>query len=171
MHYALMTTDDTGPSPDGMLTLTDAAAHTGYSREALRQRVKRGSLLAIKGNDGMLRVHRRDLADLPPPDETADDQGQADSATADAALAILVATMADLRVDLERTRSTLNAAWVDRMVDHERAVRAEEKAKAEAARATAAETRLAAAEAALAEARMPWAVRVISAWRNRGRAS
>lgn len=171
MHYALMTTDNPGPSPDGMLTLTDAAAHTGYSREALRQRVKRGSLLAIKGNDGMLRVHRRDLADLPPPDETVDDQRQADRATADAALAILVATMSDLRVDLERTRSTLNAAWVDRTVDHERAVRAEEKAKAEAARAIAAETRLAAAEAALAEARMPWAVRVISAWWNREKAS
>ena len=150
-----------------MLTLTEAAARTGHTREALRQRIRRGSLPATKGNDGQLRISIRDLDDLAPPDAITDDPGQPDDATTDAALAVLVATMADLRADLIRTRSTLDVAQADLLADRLRAERAEAQAGAEAARATVAETRLAAAEAALAEARTPWAVRVISAWRKR----
>ena len=168
-----MTTDDPGLSPDGMLTLTEAAAHTGYTREALRQRIRRGSPAANKGNDGMLRIHRRDLDDLPPPDQSTDDQednqGQAGEAAVDAALAVLTATVVDLRADLIRMRTTLDTAQADRLVDHGRAAKAEAHAAAEAARATTAEARLAKVEAALAEARTPWAIRVIGAWRSRGR--
>ena len=108
--------DDPRPTIDNLLTLTDAAAHTGHTREALRQRVKRGSLQAVKGNDGQVRVHLRDLADLPAPDETGVDQGQPSNATADAALAVLVATVADLKADLGQARSTLNKVVADHLV-------------------------------------------------------
>ena len=43
--------------------LTEAAERTGLTVEALRQRIKRGKLDAVKGNDGMLRV-RLTTADL-----------------------------------------------------------------------------------------------------------
>ncbi len=150
--------------PDGWLTLTEAAAHTGHTREALRQRIRRRSLAASKGNDGQLRVQARDLADLPPPDPTVADPGQHDGAALDATLDVLTATVADLRADLERTRTALDKAQADRLADHGRAERAEAQATAETARATLAENRLATVEAALAEARTPWAVRVIRAW-------
>lgn len=158
-----------------MLTLTEAAAHTGYTREALRQRIRRGSLAATKGNGGILRIHRRDLDDLPPPDQSTDDQednqGQAGETAMDAALAVLTATVVDLRADLIHMRTTLDTAQADRLVDHGRAAQAEAHAAAEAARATVAETRLAKVEAELVQARTPWAVRVIAAWRNRGGAA
>ncbi|MBA2717517.1 MAG: hypothetical protein H0U51_10775 [Propionibacteriales bacterium] len=165
-----MTQDDQGrPGPtrgqlpdDQWLTLTDAAARCGYTREALRQRVRRGSLRATKGNDGQLRVQARALADLPPPDMSGVDPGQDDNATLD----VLASTVADLRTDLERTRTALDTALADRLADHGRAERAEAQATAEATRAVVAEARLAAAEAALAEARLPWVVRLMRAMRR-----
>ena len=158
-----------GQPPDNLwLTLTDAAACSGHTREALRQRVRRGSLRATKDNNGQLRVQARDLADLPPPDPSGVDPGQGDGTTPDATLDILVATVVDLRTDLERTRTVLDKALNDRLVDRGRAERAEARAAAEAARAATAETRLAAAESALAEARQPWIVRVIRATRTQG---
>ena len=36
--------------------LTEAAERTGLTVEAIRQRIKRGRLEAVKGNDGLLRV-------------------------------------------------------------------------------------------------------------------
>ena len=180
-----MTQDDrgqqTGPTPgqppDGQwLTLTDAAARCGHTREALRQRVRRGNLRVIKGNDGRLRIHARDLTDLPPPDVSADDPGQTPDttrdatgddpgqhgdATVDATLDILAATLADLA----RTRTVLDVVQADHLADRGRAERAEAQAAAEARRADAAEARLAAAEAALTEARLPWIVRVVRAMR------
>ena len=170
-----MTQDDHGqpgtapgqPPDDPWLTLTDAAARSGYTREALRQRVRRGSLRAQKGNDGQLRVRARDLADLPPPDPSGADPGQHDGAVLDTTLDVLAATVADLRAALERTRTALDAAQDGRRADHGRAERAEAQATAEAARADAAEARLTAAESALAEARQPWIVRVVRAVRAR----
>jgi hypothetical protein len=43
--------------------LTEAAECTGLTVEAIRQRVKRGKLEFVKGNDGLLRV-RLTTADL-----------------------------------------------------------------------------------------------------------
>jgi multidrug resistance efflux pump len=43
--------------------LTEAAERTGLTVEAIRQRIKRGRLEAVKGNDGLLRV-RLTSADL-----------------------------------------------------------------------------------------------------------
>lgn len=155
------------PPDDQWLTLTDAAARYGYTREALRQRVRRGRLRAIKGNDGQLRVQARDLADLPPPDVSGVNPGQHDNATVDVALDVLTSTVADLRTDLERTRMALDAALADRLAEHGRAKRAEAQTVAEASRAAVAEARLAVAETALVEARQPWIVRVIRAVRAR----
>ena len=50
--------------------LTEAAERTGLTVEAIRQRIKRGKLEAVKGNDGMLRV-RLTTADLEAIDRSA----------------------------------------------------------------------------------------------------
>lgn len=160
-----MSMADHGQPPDGWLTLTEAAARTGYTREALRQRVRRETLPATKSNDGVVRVHMRDLADLPPPDESTADHGQPDDVAMGVALDALIATVADLRADLGRTRTTLDTTTADYLADRGRTAHAEALAVAEARRADTAEARLSVAEAALAEARTPWAVRIIQAWR------
>lgn len=152
--------------PDAWLTLTEAAARSGYTREAIRQRIRRHKLPASKGNDGQVRVRARDLADLPPPGLSTHDPGQTADVTTDAALAVLLATVDDLRTTVDNLRTTMVTTADKALVDHGRAERAEAQAIAEAARATRAEARLAAAEIALAEARTPWAVRIIRAWRR-----
>lgn len=163
------------PPDSPWLTLTEAAARTGHSREALRLRVRRGKLRAQEGrNDDPVRVNIRDLEDLRPPMTRSDhpvdrpiDQW-ALAVTTDMTLDMLAVTMDDLRTDLVKARTDLDKAQADRLVDHGRAERAEAHAAAEAGRAAAAEARLAVVEAALAEVRTPWAIRVIAAWRNRG---
>lgn len=167
--------------PDGWLTLTEAAERTGHTREAIRARIRRGSLPASKGNDGQFRVQARDLADLAPPDAAMAGHGQEEAAAGNVTMAGLLSTVAGLRAAMDEMRTTLAAtmdkALADRVADHGRAERAEAQAAAERERAAMAETRLAAAEAALAErqaaaeaalaeARTPWAVRVIRAWRR-----
>jgi hypothetical protein len=70
-------------------TLTAAARSTGYSRDALRQRIRRGKLRAIKGNrDGLIRIDPTDLADLPPPG-TTDDQEVDEDVSTDLAMGVL----------------------------------------------------------------------------------
>ena len=161
-----MPMDKPGQPPDGWLTLTAAAAQTGHAREALRQRVRRGKLAVMKGNDGVLRVKAADLVGLPPPDNTPDDPGHVQGAAIDVALDTLAATIDDLRTDLVQARTDLDTARNDRLADHGRAERAEERAKAEADRAAMAEVRLVRVEAELADARTPWMVRIIRAWRS-----
>jgi hypothetical protein len=173
-----MTTDKSesrnGPS---WLTLTEAAARTGYSRDALRQRVRRGKLRFIKGNDDMLRVDALQLADLPPSNTPEATPGPATDVSRDNMLAyiadmiqenteLLKETRVDLETARDRLRSDLDRAQFDRLDDRGRAERAEARAEAEARRANAAERRLEAAEAALAEARTPWTVRVLRALRG-----
>ena len=149
------------------LTLTEAAIHSGYSRDAIRQRIRRGTLKATKGNGGQLRVQARDLDDLPPPDTSPDDQGRPEDRSAELAMDVLRTTVDELRIDLERTRTTLDAAQTDRLNDRGRAERAEAQAKAQEDRAAVAEARLTASEAALAEAQTPLLLRVIRAVRGR----
>lgn len=171
-----MTTDEQGrpgPAPQ-WLTLTEAAARSGYSREAIRQRIRRGKLVATKGNDGQLRVQARDLEDLPPLDQSTDDQEQPGDDPRDVALDFLQSTVADLRTtvndlgqQLEKARTALDVAQTDRLNDRGRAERAEAQATASAERATAAEARLAVMEASLAEAVTPLLIRMIRAVRGR----
>lgn len=152
--------------PDGWLTLTEAATRTGHTREAIRARIRRGSLPSSKGNDGQLRVQARDLDDLLPRDAAVDDPERLQGP----AMAALLQAIAGLRTTVDELRTTLavttDKAVADRLADHGRAERAEAQATAEAERAARAEAQLIAAEAALAEVRTPWAIRVIRAWRR-----
>ena len=50
-------------SDQSLYLLTEAAERTGLTVEAIRQRIKRGRLEVVKGNDGLLRV-RLTTADL-----------------------------------------------------------------------------------------------------------
>lgn len=166
-----MTQDD--PGQPTWQTLTQAAASTGHSREALRQRVRRGTLAATRGNDGQLRVNGRDLADLPPPDAaTTDDQGQPGDDAITLAMDVLRSTVDDLRSTLDNTQQALDSARLsldkmqaDRLDDHGRAERATALAEAEGVRAARAEARADQAEAALAQARTPLVIRLIQAIR------
>ncbi|WP_043367483.1 hypothetical protein [Belnapia sp. F-4-1] len=152
-----MAMDNPGHTPAApeWLTLTEAAARSGHTREALRQRVRRGSLKARRRNtDGQTEIWAADLANLPPPELLSlVDQGQPGDAAEALALAVLRetvddlrSTVADLTADLGRTRSALDAAQAAHLVDRGRAERAE-------AEAAAASARVAAAEVAASEAR------------------
>lgn len=139
---------------DEMLTLTQAAEVTGYSREAIRLRVRRGKLRSIKGNDGITRVYRTDLSDLPPQDDPQDDHpdnhGPSVEEIIAAATGDLRTTVDDLRVQRDRLQAALDRVQAerdrvqaDRLVDHGRAAAAEAQAAAETARAERAEALLA----------------------------
>ena len=141
--------DRPGQNADPWPTLTEAATRTGHTREALRQRVRRGRLRAVRGNDGMVHVDPSGLADLPPPGATTDDQVDEIALSVD----VLVATVADLRADLVTARSTLDEANAGRLVDRGRAERAEAERDAAAARTSAVEADLASARAELVAAR------------------
>ena len=151
----------------GLLTLTEAAARSGHTRIALRQRVRRGSLPATKGNDGIVRLRATDVDGLPPPDATTDDHEQPEAEAMGAALDVLRSTVDDLRADRDRTRTALDATRDELAAERLRVALAEERTTATTARTAMAEARLAAAEAALAEARIPVVLRVIAAIRGR----
>jgi len=167
--------DDLGHDGRGWPTLSEAAARSGYTREALRLRARRGKLKVLKDNTGQIRVDPRALADLPPPDTTLDDHGQpgdgSESLTPDdlrATLDVLRSTLDDLRVNLGQARSDLAQAQSDRLVDRGRAERAEAEAAIEKGRREAAEAAIAVererrekAEADLEKARTPWLLRTI----------
>jgi hypothetical protein len=78
----------------------------------------------------------------------------------------LTAAKNDRWVELELIRTEMAATMATLRDSHGRADQAETQAIAETARADAAEARLAAAEAALADARTPWAIRLLKAWRR-----
>src|SRR3954452_14427374 len=88
-------------------TLTEAAVRSGYTREALRLRVRRGKLRAVKGNDGVTRIDPAGLADLPPPELSGeDDQGRPDDTE-------IVQTTDDLALTVDVLRSSLDRALDD----------------------------------------------------------
>lgn len=157
-------------------TLTEAAARSGYTREALRLRVRRRKLRAIKGNDGVVRLDPAGLEDLPPPELSGeDDQGRPEDGDRPETTDDQIMTLDVLRSALDRAlddlgqaRSALDRANDDRLVDRGRAERAEAWLEAERARVAGVEARLTTLEAELAEARLPWVVRVVRAMRRPG---
>ena len=151
----------------GLLTLTEAAARSGHTRIALRQRVRRGSLPATKGNDGVVRLRTADVDGMPPPDVAGGDHDQPEVEAVGVALAVLRSTVNELRDDRDRMRTALDEARDELAAERLRAALAEERMVAATARTTVAEARLAAAEATLAEARVPLVLRVIAALRGR----
>ena len=115
-------------------TLSEAAAQTGYSLEALRFRARRGKLRGIKGNDGVTRLDPAGLADLPPPEQSTDDPGRSEEVEPQPTQDDLPTTLAVLRSsldkaldDLGQARSALDRSQEDRLVDRGRAERAEAK--------------------------------------------
>src|SRR3954453_11590771 len=109
-------------------SLSEAAKLTGYSREALRTRVRRGKLRAVKGNDGITRLDPAGLTDLPPPDVTEVDHGRPGGSEDDLPTGDQGLTMADLWDHLGQARSDLVKANADHLVAHGRAERAEAEA-------------------------------------------
>ena len=145
--------------------LTEAAERTGLTVEALRQRIKRGRLDAVKGNDGMLRVRLT----------TADLEAIRDRPTTGYVLPTETGQPADDRLikalqDVTEARGEARALRERAETAEQRAERAEAEAAVERARALQAErereearVRAAAAEGeakglrdALAEARRPF---------------
>lgn len=173
--------DDAG---DGTrwLSYSELATARGISKASATRLAFRKGWPRRTGNDRQARVAVPPAAQVPSSDDTPviihdiirddtpdamDGDTMADAAATGAAVAVLVAVVAELRADLGQARSALDVAVADRLADHGRAERAEAQTAAEAARATLAEARLASTEAALVEARQPWIVRVIRAVRPR----
>lgn len=134
-----------------LMTLLEAAEATGLTVEALRQRIKRGKLRAIRGNDRLLRVYLRptELAVLRPDEKTGQPVGHQQDLTghsAEDAVAIkaLEGAIAALREAQERAEAQIQRER--ERGDREATARAlaEGRAAAEAERAERAEKEAAA---------------------------
>ncbi|MFC7478091.1 hypothetical protein ACFQS7_27335 [Dankookia sp. GCM10030260] len=142
---------------------------TGLSVDALRKRIRRGSLQTVKGNDGLVRVRLTvadmdslRLADGQPAPSLAEESGQP--------IKVLEAAAAALHERAARAEAERNAAKAEAAAERERADKAEARAgqaeaEREAARAEATRAQVAAASAegeakglrlALEEARRPF---------------
>lgn len=176
--------------PHRLVTLTEAAGLTGLSSEAIRLRIKRGSLQATRGNDGRHLVRVSDLSDLPPsrdqsrqppsnqtrPDATTHDWPLGDqSSRLTDQLAEVLAKLEALRSE-DRQRAETAEAEAKRLVEDVAQLR-ERLAKVDAEKVAAMDARQVAeaarerAEAELREARLPWPdrlARVVQAFRRRG---
>ena len=173
-----------GPTPasvqpsavtDRLYDLPEAAKLTGLTVDALRKRASRGKLEHVKGNDGTVRIRLTtaalDAIRREAPSHSPDLSGLIElherASRAEGEAAILRDTLvrvqghADAATEMATARSeALQTALLQTAI-------AEERANAAAKRAADAEARLARTQADLTEARTPWAVRIIRAWRSR----
>ena len=149
---------------DGLHTLAEAAAMTGQTVDALRKKVRRGKLEAIRGNDGLVRVRltEADVASLRR--DRVPDAGQPVAVSAEERLAIseLRASLRMLEEGreqaaqaLDRERQRAERAETERDAARAEATAARERATAAEVRAATVEGRLAGLQEALAEARKP----------------
>lgn len=130
-----------------LITLREAASLSGYSINALKMRIRRGKLTAVRGNDGLLRVRRDDVAGLPPPSvpiEEAPDMRRQDT-TQDTTLSQIFNM---LQVELKSSRVDLLSA--------------REAAARESALRQAAEARAESLYLELQEARKPFFIKLFS---------
>jgi len=141
------------------VTLTEAAKLTGHSREALRLRVRRGKLEARKGNDGILRIERWRLNQLPPPDAEDADADREDGPGSSLVEVVEVVTM--LRKDLEQARTTADDLRQDVNRIQQEAVNHRVGREVAEARNELLEIQVATLRAELMEARKPWIKRVL----------
>lgn len=108
-----------------LITLREAASLSGYSINALKMRVRRGKLTAVRANDGMLRVRRDDVAGLPPPSVIAEEgpDTRRQDTTQDTTLShifnMLQADLKSARVDLLSAREA--RARAEALLEVERA--------------------------------------------------
>jgi chromosome segregation ATPase len=143
-------------SDQSLYLLTEAAERTGLTVEAIRQRIKRGRLEAVKGNDGLLRV-RLTTADLESVANRSPTGQTSPTATGhvgedDRLTKALQAEAASLRERAARAEGE-SATLRERMEsERERADRAEAEREAARAEAAAERTRAATAERAAASA-------------------
>ena len=160
---------------DRLYDLPEAAKLTGLTVDALRKRASRGKLEHVKGNDGTVRVRLTaaalDAIHREAPSRSPDMSGLAElherAAKAEGEAAVLRESLSRVQMQADASAATaevrleaLNVALVQTAIT-------EERTAAAVARAAAAEARLAAVETALAEARTPWMVRIVRAWRFR----
>lgn len=122
-----------------LLTIRQASERSGHTVAGLKMRIRRGKLLAHKGNDGALRVKADDIAGLSPPEK---DERQ------DRPEVILGRIVDQLRGDL--------------VAAHEQASQAREAAARESALRQAAEARVGVLDVELAEARRSFFARIFS---------
>jgi hypothetical protein len=139
-------------SPAILLPLAEAASRLGLHPSALRSRIRRGLVIAKKGNDGRLLVEV--VANARP------DHGDATTSPEDE----LHAEIDFMRGQLEAARIAMAKAEAERD-----AAVATSSAKVDAAERVVTELRDRSdrLEAALAEARRPWLLRVLEALRRR----
>jgi len=151
---------DTAAMEAALVTLTEAAARTGYSRAALKQRVQRGRLPAIKGNDGVLRVRVADLDCLPPMSPQSPDDTETEALQHPA---LFLSVLDRLRDDAVSSGMILEQARKEAEEARGHVARLEERLTAAGQREGELRARLDRAEATIAELQRPWLARL---WRG-----
>jgi hypothetical protein len=152
------------------LRLSEAAARLGTTVDAVRSRIRRGSLESRRGNDGWIKVMVPTVElDQSPPRPDGADPGRVQATTRQ--------DEGDDWLREDRDEALAEADHWRRLVEDERVARVKAEAEREAERAMLAETRTALAaerargdrlEAALAEARRPWLAKVFEGLRRKG---
>src|SRR4051812_21814085 len=144
--------DEAETSPAVLLPLAEAASRLGLHPSALRSRIRRGLVMAKKGNDGRLLVK---VAANAKPDHGG----------------VMASPEDDLRAEIDFMRGQLEAARIAAAtaVAERDAAMATSAAKVDAAERIVTELRARGdrLEAALAEARRGWLERLLAAARRR----
>src|SRR4051812_24057023 len=155
--------------PSNLYLLTEAAVRTGLSVDALRKRIRRGSLETVKGNDGLVRVRLTTadveslrLAEGQPMPSPKDGNGQTIKALEAAAAALheraarAEAEAAALRERTERAEARAGQAEAEREAARAEAARERDRAEGALIRAASAEGKAEGLRLALEEARRPF---------------
>ncbi len=148
-----------GPDADqtgAWLRPDEAASRLGTTVEAVRSRIRRGSLQSRRGNDGRIKV----LVHATEPDQAGPDGDRASTDREDA----------DDWLRTERNEALLEADHWRSVAETERTGRVRAEAELEAARTMRGQERARGARlaAARAEARRPWLAKVLEGLRRKG---
>ncbi len=158
-----------GDQAAAWLRLGEAATRLGTTVDAVRSRIRRGSLEARRGNDGRIRV-------MVPTGELDQAATRPDGGEPDRAQAATRLEEADEWLREERDEALAEADHWRRLVEDERIARVKAEAERDAERTLLGEARSALGaervrgdrlEAALAEARRPLLLRLVDGLRRR----
>jgi hypothetical protein len=147
-----------GPDADqtgAWLRPDEAASRLGTTVEAVRSRIRRGSLQSTRGNDGRIRV----LIQATEPDQAGPDGDRSPTDREDV----------DNWLRVERNEALIEADHWRSVAKNERTGRVRAEAELEAARTMLGQERARGdrLEAAQAEARRPWLARLLDAARRK----
>jgi hypothetical protein len=150
---------DRGPDADQTgtwLRPDEAASRLGTTVEAVRSRIRRGSLRSQRGNDGRIRI----LVNATGPDQTPTSDNRSATDRDDA----------DDWLRTERSEALIEADHWRSVAEDERTGRVRAEAELAAARTMLDQERTRAdrIEAALLETRKPWLARVLEGLRRKG---